>query len=215
MLRRPPPIVHGLRPTPNHVRFRLSPEFTIALGASVREDEGRVSGNDLELIASHERDGAETDPYAELLGDAAVVGGALPVRPPGLRGGGLAHRGSGAGREGGATAVRAWYLGTTGGRGPRPWRLVPGERPSVSGKEARNSSQPPVGSIPAPITQRHWRRHWTTRSGWSAVARAWGAVFAGSGGLLRRRPRTCPASRHPPLPPRCAGSSPRDSRHFE
>ena len=72
MLRRPPPIVHGLRPTPNHVRFRLSPKFTIALGASVREDEGRVSGNDLELIASHEQDGAETDPYAELLGDAMV-----------------------------------------------------------------------------------------------------------------------------------------------
>ena len=72
MLRRPPPIVHGLRPTPNHVRFRLSPEFTIALGASVREDEGRVSGNELELTGSHERDGAETDPYAELLGDAMV-----------------------------------------------------------------------------------------------------------------------------------------------
>ena len=74
MLRPPLPIVHGLRPTPNHVRFRLSPKFTIALGASVREDEGRVSGNDLELIASHEQDGAETDPYAELLGDAALVG---------------------------------------------------------------------------------------------------------------------------------------------
>lgn len=72
VLREPPPIVHGLMPTPNHVRFRLSPEFTIALGASVRKDSGKLGGRDLELIASHEQEGAEADPYADLLGDAMV-----------------------------------------------------------------------------------------------------------------------------------------------
>jgi len=72
VLRRPPPVVRGLMPTPNHVRFRLSPEFTIALGASVREDSGKRGGHDLELIASHVQQDAESNPYAELLGDAMV-----------------------------------------------------------------------------------------------------------------------------------------------
>ena len=72
ILRRPPPIVHGLAPTPNHVRFRLSPEFTIALGASVREDGGSVPAHDLELIASHMHEGGEPNPYAELLSDVLV-----------------------------------------------------------------------------------------------------------------------------------------------
>lgn len=72
VLRRPPPVVHGLVPTPNHIRFRLSPEFTIALGASVRGNARGVGGDDLELIASHEQEGAEALPYAELLGDAMV-----------------------------------------------------------------------------------------------------------------------------------------------
>ena len=70
VLRRPPPVVRGAAPAPNHVRFRLSPEFTIALGATVRESGG--GGHDLELIASHDHAGAEADPYAELLGDAMV-----------------------------------------------------------------------------------------------------------------------------------------------
>jgi len=68
-LRRPPSIF-GTPLTSNHVRFRLSPEFTIALGATVREGGEKVRGHDLELIATHEHDGGETDPYAALLGDA-------------------------------------------------------------------------------------------------------------------------------------------------
>ena len=73
VLRRPPPVVRALVPTPNHIRFRLSPEFTIALGATVRDDGHAVGGgHDLELIASHDPECGETDPYAELLGDAMV-----------------------------------------------------------------------------------------------------------------------------------------------
>ena len=67
-LRRPPPIVGGSLVS-NHVRFRLGPEFEIALGATVREP-GENAGHHLELLASHDHEGAETDPYAELLGDA-------------------------------------------------------------------------------------------------------------------------------------------------
>ncbi len=69
-LKRPPPIVRGLELGSNYVRFRLSPEFTIALGASVREPSETARGHHLELVATHHHEGAETDPYAELLGDA-------------------------------------------------------------------------------------------------------------------------------------------------
>lgn len=67
-LRRPPPIA-GVPLVSNHVRFQLGPEFQIGLGATVREP-GLDQGHALELLASHDHVGAETDPYAELLGDA-------------------------------------------------------------------------------------------------------------------------------------------------
>jgi glucose-6-phosphate 1-dehydrogenase len=69
-LKRPPPIVLGLDHASNYVRFRLGPEFTIALGATVRESFTEAGGHDLELVAAHHHDGFEDDPYAELLGDA-------------------------------------------------------------------------------------------------------------------------------------------------
>jgi glucose-6-phosphate 1-dehydrogenase len=69
-LKRPPPIAHGLALPANYVRFRLGPEFIIALGATVREPLGETHLHNLELVATHDHEGAETDPYAELLGDA-------------------------------------------------------------------------------------------------------------------------------------------------
>ena len=71
-LRRPPQLVKGVELTPNHVRFRLSPEFTIALGATVRESGHKIALRDAELVATHEEDGTESDPYEELLGDAMM-----------------------------------------------------------------------------------------------------------------------------------------------
>jgi glucose-6-phosphate 1-dehydrogenase len=71
-LRRPPPIVQGVDLTSNHVRFRLSPEFIIALGATVRESGHKAAFRDVELVATHEQDGTESDPYEELLGDAIM-----------------------------------------------------------------------------------------------------------------------------------------------
>jgi len=67
-LRRPPPI-SKVPLVSNYVRFQLGPVFQIGLGATVREP-GTEGGHPLELLASHDHDGAETDPYAELLGDA-------------------------------------------------------------------------------------------------------------------------------------------------
>jgi glucose-6-phosphate 1-dehydrogenase len=69
-LKRPPPIVRGLELSSNYVRFRLGPEFAIALGAAVREPSSPNHGHDLELVATHDHEGAESDPYAELLRDA-------------------------------------------------------------------------------------------------------------------------------------------------
>ena len=67
-LRRPPPISNGPLVS-NYVRFQLGPAFQIGLGATVREP-GVAGGHPLELLASHDHEGVETDPYAELLGDA-------------------------------------------------------------------------------------------------------------------------------------------------
>jgi glucose-6-phosphate 1-dehydrogenase len=67
-LRRPPAIA-GVHLVSNHVRFQLGPHFEIGLGATVREPR-HDQGHALELLASHDHEGAETDPYAELLGDA-------------------------------------------------------------------------------------------------------------------------------------------------
>ena len=67
-LRRPPQIAR-VKFTSNYVRFQLGPASEIGLGASVR-DRSQPQGHELELLASHDPSGAETDPYAELLGDA-------------------------------------------------------------------------------------------------------------------------------------------------
>jgi glucose-6-phosphate 1-dehydrogenase len=67
-LRRPPPIA-GVPLVSNYLRFQLGPEFQIGLGATVREP-GKEGGHPLELLASHEHDGSETDPYEQLLSDA-------------------------------------------------------------------------------------------------------------------------------------------------
>lgn len=67
-LLRPPPIT-GVPLVSNHVRFRVGPEFQIGLGATVRERD-IAGGHPLELLASHDHEGVEADPYEELLGDA-------------------------------------------------------------------------------------------------------------------------------------------------
>jgi len=70
-LRRPPLDTfeekdHG---SPNHFRLRLSPEVMIALGMRVKLPGERMEGEDVELIAMHQR-ADEMAPYERLLGDA-------------------------------------------------------------------------------------------------------------------------------------------------
>jgi glucose-6-phosphate 1-dehydrogenase len=54
---------------PNRLRLRLSPEVVIALGMRVKVAGERMEGEDVELIAMHQR-ADEMTPYERLLGDA-------------------------------------------------------------------------------------------------------------------------------------------------
>jgi glucose-6-phosphate 1-dehydrogenase len=68
-LRRPPEIVEGVPLPGNHVRFRLSPDFVIALGALIRAPGEGLGAEEVELELAHSRAG-DLDAYEELLGDA-------------------------------------------------------------------------------------------------------------------------------------------------
>jgi glucose-6-phosphate 1-dehydrogenase len=54
----------------NYVRFRLSPEVTIAVGARVKRPGDTLEGEDTELLFMDKPEGDEMDAYERLLGDA-------------------------------------------------------------------------------------------------------------------------------------------------
>jgi glucose-6-phosphate 1-dehydrogenase len=56
-------------PEPNYLRFRVSPNFAISLGARVKRPGEEMVGEEVELVARH-RDVAEMEPYERLLSDA-------------------------------------------------------------------------------------------------------------------------------------------------
>ena len=70
-LKHPPQAVFGEAEPPegNYVRFRLSPEVVVALGARVKQSGEKMVGEAVELIASHQS-ASEMGPYERLLGDA-------------------------------------------------------------------------------------------------------------------------------------------------
>ena len=54
----------------NYLRFRLTPDMTISLGARAKKPGERMVGEEVELVASHQS-GTELPPYQRLIGDAA------------------------------------------------------------------------------------------------------------------------------------------------
>ncbi len=70
-LKRPPQSVFGEMnpPRADYLRFRLSPDMSISLGARAKTPGERMVGEAVELYASHES-GAERPPYQRLIGDA-------------------------------------------------------------------------------------------------------------------------------------------------
>ncbi len=55
----------------NYLRFRLSPDMSISLGARAKQPGERMVGEEVELYANHQS-GTERPPYQRLIGDAAM-----------------------------------------------------------------------------------------------------------------------------------------------
>jgi glucose-6-phosphate 1-dehydrogenase len=68
-LRQPPSLVEGIELPANYLRFRLSPDFVIALGAVVRTPGEKLGVQEVELELN-QVEGKDLEPYEELLGDA-------------------------------------------------------------------------------------------------------------------------------------------------
>ncbi|HTV17435.1 MAG TPA: glucose-6-phosphate dehydrogenase [Polyangiaceae bacterium] len=68
----------------NYLRFRLSPDVTIALGAQVKKPGDRMDAEPTELEVMHKADGEEMDAYERLLGDAMHGDGTLFARQDGV-----------------------------------------------------------------------------------------------------------------------------------
>src|SRR5947209_4715263 len=68
--RRPPALFPACCPSPNHFRFRVSPDVTLALGVTVMDREEKMTGQPAELLASRQPAAGEMDAYERVLGDA-------------------------------------------------------------------------------------------------------------------------------------------------
>ena len=79
-LRRAPKIFPTYNGVPNHVRFRINPEVTLALGASVMDAEEKMIGQQTELLVSQRPGPEEMDAYERVLGDALVGDSTLFAR---------------------------------------------------------------------------------------------------------------------------------------
>ncbi len=65
-----PPSIYGADAVPNHWRFRVTPDMSIALGTMIKKPGEVLDGEAQELILSHQPDGDEMEAYERLLGDA-------------------------------------------------------------------------------------------------------------------------------------------------
>jgi len=69
-LRKPPAFIPECALLQNHVRFRISPEMTIAVGATVLGESENMKGQTMEMIASRRPSAEEMEAYERILGDA-------------------------------------------------------------------------------------------------------------------------------------------------
>jgi glucose-6-phosphate 1-dehydrogenase len=69
-LRRPPAIFSSEAPQPNYIRFQVSPDVKIALGAMEKTQGQGFSGHAVELLSATEPDASSMLPYEELIEDA-------------------------------------------------------------------------------------------------------------------------------------------------
>ncbi len=69
-LHRPPTIFPACTASPNHFRFRISPDVTAAFGVTAMDPEEKMIGQQVELLASRHPGADERDAYERVLGDA-------------------------------------------------------------------------------------------------------------------------------------------------
>lgn len=69
-LRKPPAVVAESRLSPNHLRFRISPEMTIAVGTTVIGPRDQLRAETIEMIASRQTRPDDEDAYERVLSEA-------------------------------------------------------------------------------------------------------------------------------------------------
>jgi glucose-6-phosphate 1-dehydrogenase len=79
-LRKPPAVVAESRLSPNHLRFRISPEMTIAVGTTVIGPNDQLRAETVEMIASRHSRPDEEDAYERVLSDAMAGDATLFAR---------------------------------------------------------------------------------------------------------------------------------------
>ena len=68
--RKPPTVIRNGNAAGNHIRFRISPEMTIAVGATLMGPDEQTATESVEIIASRHPGPKEMDAYERVLGDA-------------------------------------------------------------------------------------------------------------------------------------------------
>jgi glucose-6-phosphate 1-dehydrogenase len=79
-LRKPPAVVAESSLSPNHLRFRISPEMTIAVGTTVIGPSDQLKAETVEMIASRHSRPDEEDAYERVLSDAMAGDATLFAR---------------------------------------------------------------------------------------------------------------------------------------
>jgi glucose-6-phosphate 1-dehydrogenase len=79
-LRKPPVVFPTCTAPPNHLRFRVSPEVTMAFGLTANDPEDRMVGQAVEILASRHPPAGEMDAYERVLTDAMAGDTALFAR---------------------------------------------------------------------------------------------------------------------------------------
>ncbi len=69
-LRKPPSVLRETGKLKNYLRFRISPEMTIAIGATVMAEGEAIKGEDVEIVASTQSGKNDMGAYERVLTDA-------------------------------------------------------------------------------------------------------------------------------------------------
>jgi glucose-6-phosphate 1-dehydrogenase len=78
--RRPPTVIQECASSRNHLRFRISPEMTIAVGTTVMAPSDVLKGETVEMVASRHPRPEEMEAYERVLGDAMAGDATLFAR---------------------------------------------------------------------------------------------------------------------------------------